>query len=227
MPVSKTAIIAAMPQELAPLVRGWSAIRITMQNREVRLWESEQAIAACGGIGMISARIAAEAVWQHSKGSVREFISAGYAGALIPEFKVGEVFIPEEIVESVDDQRLRTVSGSGILVTAGAIAGGDQKRSLAKNYLARAVDMEAFGVGDVARVYKVPFRVIKAISDELDFPMPPMGQFVDAQGQFHTSRLLLYAALRPSVWPVLAALGRNSAKAGAALTEALAQAIHQ
>src|SRR5579872_4039415 len=117
MPVSKTAIIAAMPQELAPLVRGWSAIRITMQNREVRLWESEQAIAACGGIGMISARIAAEAVWHHSKGSVREFISAGYAGALIPEFKVGEVFIPEEIVESVDDQRLRTVSGSGILVT--------------------------------------------------------------------------------------------------------------
>jgi len=223
--MTKTAIIAAMPQELQSLVQGWSAHKIKAQNRNVQLWESENCIAACAGIGMISARVAAQTAWQHGNGSVRQFISAGYAGALIPELKVAEIFEPEEIVESVDEQRIKTISGAGVLVTAGAIAGNDFKRGLAVKYLARAVDMEAYAVADVAKIYNVPFRAIKAISDELDFPMPPMGEFVDEFGQFHIPRLLLYAAFRPSVWKPLIDLGRNSAKANIALTAALRRAI--
>ena len=223
--MTKTAIIAAMPQELKTLVQGWSVHKIKAQNRVVQLWESEKCIAACAGIGMISARVAAQTAWQHGEGAVRQFISAGYAGALIPELKVAEIFEPDEIIECVDEQHIRTSSGAGVLVTAGAIAGSDFKSGLAVKYLARAVDMEAFAVGDVAHIYNVPFRAIKTISDEVDFPMPPMGEFVDDFGQFHIPRLLLYAAFRPAVWKPLIDLGRNSAKATIALTAALRRAI--
>jgi nucleoside phosphorylase len=225
--MTKTAIIAAMPQELQNLVQGWTAHKIKAQKRNIQLWENEKCIAACAGIGMISARVAAETAWQHGNGSVRQFISAGYAGALIPELKVAEIFEPEEIVESVDEQRLSTLSGNGVLATAGAIAGTDFKRGLAAKYHARAVDMEAYAVGDVAKIYNVPFRAIKAISDEFDFPMPPMGEFVDDFGQFHIPRLLLYAVFRPTVWKPLIDLGRNSAKANISLTAALRRAIDE
>ena len=225
--MAKIAIIAALPREIAGLTRGWSASKKQIQNREVHIFESNRAIISCGGIGMICARIATEAAWQKSGGKIAQIISAGFAGALIPELKVGEIFEPEEVVESVDNQRIKTVSGNGVLVTAGAIAGGEYKQSLARAFTARAVDMEAFAVGDVARIYGVPFRAIKAISDELDFPMPSLGQFVDERGQFHTSRMILYAAVRPATWPVLIALGSNSARAAETLAETLRNAINQ
>ncbi len=41
---------------------------------------------------------------------------------------------------------------------------------LAKKYQADAVDMEAYSVADVARIYSIPFRAIKVISDESRFP---------------------------------------------------------
>jgi adenosylhomocysteine nucleosidase len=65
------------------------------------------------------------------------------------------------------------------------------------------------------------FRAIKAISDEADFEMGELGKFVTEDGQFREKRFALYAALRPAKWGKVIALGRNSSKALAALTEVL------
>jgi hypothetical protein len=88
--------------------------------------------------------------------------------------------------------------------------------------------MEAAAVADVARQARVPFFAVKAISDELEFPMPKMDQFVDAEGNFVTSRFVLHAALRPRLWPAVFQLARNSSRAAKALARVISALIeHQ
>jgi hypothetical protein len=223
----KLAIIAALEREIAPLVKGWKVTSVESQRRTIKIFENEHAIVACGGIGGISARIATDAVWRHTNGSIAMFVSAGLAGALVPELKVGDIFEPASIVGDSDNNTIETARGKGKLVSAGAIAGIEHKRIFASNYQAQAVDMEAFAVADVARVYNVPCIAVKVISDEYDFPMPPMGRFVGDSGEFKTASFVGYTAVRPWLWPTVIKLGTNSSLAIDRLCEALENRIEQ
>lgn len=230
--MKKLAIIAALERELAPLVapkgsKPWQRAELTSQNRRVHIYHSDSAIAACAGIGVINARIAAAAAYDYAKGDIAQFISAGLAGALIPEFEVGEIFTPKRVIDDVDGGMIETASGEGTLVTASTVADPASKRALATRHIARAVDMEAYAVADVARVYSVPFVAIKAISDTLDFPMPPLNRFISDSGQFQTARFAIFIAMRPWLIPNVLALGRHSALATQRLTAHLQQAIQQ
>jgi adenosylhomocysteine nucleosidase len=225
--MKKLAIIAALEREVRPLVQGWKAVEVKTQNRRVRIFESQTALVAVAGIGTINARIAAGAVYEYAQHGVGQFVSAGLAGALIPEFEVGEIFSPGLVVDAVDAGQIRTASGEGTLVTASSVADMNAKRSLADRFRARAVDMEAYAVADVARIYGVPFVAVKAISDPLEFPMPPLSRFVTETGQFQTGQFAVYAAVRPWLWSTVSALGRNSAVATKKLCEHLGQRISQ
>jgi hypothetical protein len=77
--------------------------------------------------------------------------------------------------------------------------------------------MEAAAVARVAQQQGTQFLAVKAISDEVDFAMPPMERFVDSQGNFRTVKLLAHAVWHPSWWPVLAQLGRNTKLASSQL----------
>jgi hypothetical protein len=193
----------------------------------MKIFESDNAIVALGGIGGISARIATDAAWRFADGKISRFISAGFAGALVPDLKVGDIFEPASIVGESDNNTIETESGSGILVSAGAIAGVEHKRIFARNYKAQAVDMEAFAVADVARVYNVPCTALKVISDEFDFPMPPMGRFVGDLGEFKTASFVGYMAVRPWLWPTVIKLGTNSSLATQKLCQELKNRIEQ
>jgi nucleoside phosphorylase len=220
-------LIAALDREIAPLVKGWETAEVTSQNRRVKIHRSDSAIAAVAGIGVINARIAAGAAYEFAKGDAAQFISVGLAGALIPEFGVGEIFIPKLIIDDVDGGRIETASGEGTLVTASRVADPASKRGMASRHIARAVDMEAYAVADVARVYGVPFTAVKAISDTLDFPMPPLSRFISDSGQFNTAGFALYVALRPWLIRTVLTLGKNSATATERLTAYLQQMIQQ
>ena len=221
----KIAIVVALQREIAPLVRGWRSSEIAAGNRNIKVFERGQALVACGGIGGNPARSATDAVYRYAKGNIAEFVSAGFAGALAPELKVGDIFEPATIVGDADNNTIELQGGRGTLVSAGAIAGVEHKRIFAEKYGAQAIDMEAFSVADVARIYNVRCRVLKAISDEYDFAMPPMGRFVTDEGEFQTGRFVAYAAVRPWTWSTVIRLGSNSAKASASLCEALSGAI--
>ncbi|HUS20325.1 MAG TPA: hypothetical protein VMZ25_11805 [Terriglobales bacterium] len=225
--MKKLAIIAALERELASLVKGWTRAEVTSQNRRVHIYHSDSAIAACAGIGVMNARIAASAAYEFAKGDLAQFISVGLAGSLIPEFDVGEIFTPKVIIDDVDGGRIETASGNGSLVTASRVADSAAKCSMATRHIARAVDMEAYAVADVARVYGVPFTAVKAISDTLDFPMPPLSRFITESGRFNTVGFALYVALRPWLVPRVLTLGRNSAIATQTLTAHLERIIQQ
>jgi adenosylhomocysteine nucleosidase len=222
--MKKVLIIAALERELDPLTRGWKRRTLSAPNRTVTLWESDHALAACAGIGGISARIATDTAYKALNGEVSLIISAGLAGALTPNLRVADIVQPAMITDGVDGLSLPTANGKGTLITTGALAEQSDKRSLARNG-ALAVDMEAFAVADVARIHGVPFIAIKSISDDLDFKLPPLGRFISAEGQFMTGRFVLWTAMRPWYWPTVIQLGRNTDSAVRSLTQALENTI--
>jgi adenosylhomocysteine nucleosidase len=54
---------------------------------------------------------------------------------------------------------------------------------------------------------------VKAISDEFDFNMPPLGRFVNQEGNLETGKLVRWVSMRPQYWPAMVALGKNSRRA--------------
>jgi len=222
--MSKIGIIAAMEREIAPLVRGWQRGTLPSSEREFVVFDRDGVVAVVSGIGCKNAELAARAVVEQHRPAL--LISVGLAGALIQSLKVASVFTPNVVVDAVDGAEYRCaadpnhVSG-GVLVTAPEIAGTEAKGELVNRFHGLVVDMEAAGVARVAQQEQIGFRCVKAISDEADFIMPPMGKFLDAAGEFQNGKFVLWAALRPWQWPRIAALARNSKRAIAALSDRL------
>ncbi|HEV7675759.1 MAG TPA: hypothetical protein VGQ12_14610 [Candidatus Angelobacter sp.] len=214
--MSKIAIIAAMEREISPLVRGWQRTALPSGDRKFALFERDGVLSVVSGIGCKNAELAARAVVAQYRPAI--LVSAGLAGALIRSLKVGSIFMPNVVVDAANGVEYRCtmdanhVSG-GVLVSSGEIAGTEAKRELVNRFHGLVVDMEAAGVAKVAQQEQIGFRCVKAISDEADFPMPPMGQFLTAAGEFQGGRFALWAALRPWHWARIAALARNGKRA--------------
>lgn len=215
--------MVAMEQEVRPLLRNWHRREVGATGesgaRRLKVFESENDVLIVGGIGAKAAARAARMVLD--LGQARALVSAGSAGALTPELKVGDVFRPATVIDADTGKRFTVQGGRGTLVTAKEILGPGEKKELASRFPAEAVDMEAAAVATVARERGVVFMAIKSISDELDFALPPMGQFVDAEGQFHTGRFLGYVAVRPRWWGVVNRMAADSERAAGALSEAI------
>jgi adenosylhomocysteine nucleosidase len=221
--MSTIAIIAALDRELAPLVSKWRSTRITDQGRIFNVFEHENAIAVAGGIGPQAVARAARIIVRHYKPQV--LLSAGLAGGLIPSAKVGSVIVPAVVIDAANGTEYRCYSGEEILVTATEITGIASKQALADRFHATAVDMEAAAVAEIARQEQIAFRCVKAISDEVDFAMPPLNQFVDQQGRFQNARFTAWLAVHPQYWSATAALARNSKSASQALCKYLSKHV--
>jgi adenosylhomocysteine nucleosidase len=220
--MSRIAIVAALEREIVPLVKNWKS-RLLCRGRDAgpqcRLYENKNAALICAGIGPDAARRAAALIIRET--GARRIVSVGFAGALDPALKVGNLIEPRTVINGEDSSRIDTGSGQGTLISAIAVAGKEQKQKLRQAYAADAVDMEAAAVALSAQAAQVEFSAFKVISDEVDFAMPPMGKFVQDDGQFNTSRFVRHISVRPHLWGPTWALGRNSRVASEALCAAL------
>ena len=225
----KLAIVAALEREVAPLFRDgdWDTAFVRMGERKVCIRERDDVLVTWGGIGAAAARSAAEALHKHAKGELSGYISAGYAGALTPELKVGDVMQPGHVVspDGTDCAAHGRKASGGVLVSAHTVSGSAAKRDLAIRHSAKAVDMEAHAVADFARARQLPCVVIKVISDEHDSDLPPVEQFIDANGHFKSSSFAVHMMVRPWHWRKVIRLGRDTSVASRALCEALREAI--
>lgn len=217
LPLPNIAIVAALEREVRPLVKNWRPTVVEHESRAFTFYESNYAVVVCGGIGGEAARRAAEAAIV--KYSPKVLISAGIAGALVPELHVGETIFPALVIDSQDGSRHETAIknapvantplGRTTVVSSPQIVGVTQKQQLAKSYGAQAVDMEGAAVARAAMTHKLAFLAIKSISDEFDFEMPETAQFV-RNGEFQEKRFALYVALRPWLWLRVLRLARNT-----------------
>lgn len=220
-------IIAAMKQEMAPLLRdsvlAWKPYSKLQIGQGA--WHNGRAALICGGIGLKAATTATEK-------SLAEFdpalvISAGLAGALVPGLHVGNVVRPDCIVNSSTGARYQVLGGHGTLVTASGVAGEHGKRLLARHLSAEFADMEAAAVAAVSQRHGKMYVAIKSISDEYDFAMPDLNPFITADGRFETRRFAIHLATHPRLWPAVRQLARNSKVASVELCRELRNLILQ
>jgi adenosylhomocysteine nucleosidase len=221
----KVAMVAALEREIRPLTKRWRRVERKHEGRSIKFFESGQTVLVCGGIGAEAARRATEAVLALYQPELVQ--SVGFAGALDPALKVGDIFSPSRVIDAGDGSSFETGAGCGVLVSSTSIAGAEQKTKLAESYGAQAVDMEAAAVARGAQARGVRFMATKAISDETHFAMPPMDRFVHGNGQFRTGKFMVFAAARPWLWPGVIQLSRNSAKASRALCAELGRCVSE
>jgi adenosylhomocysteine nucleosidase len=215
----KIAIIAAMEREVGPLVRDWKVRTIEHAGRRYRLYEHQDAVMICGGIGADAARRATEAVIREINPA--RVLSVGFAGALNGSLRVGDLIQPRTVLNAADGVRTEVGSGEGILVSSASVTGKEQKFRLSKAYGGIAVDMEAGAVAQGALARGVQFGALKTISDAVDFNLPAMDRFVEDDGAFNSFGFACHVALRPWLWGSTIALARNSSKASRALCGAI------
>ena len=204
--MTRVAIVAAMPGELKPLVRGWphstrNGIRFWAQRTEEEEWD-----AACAGAGQQAATRAFAAL--EDGGPIDLVLSIGWAGALTPEVAPGTAHNVAGVIDVRTGERFHCDAGAGDLwlVTSPKVAGASEKRRLASTYGASLVDMEAAALARLAAMRGIPFYCIKGVSDGFSEELPDFNRFISPDGQFQTAGLY---TLCPPEARVLARIGAN------------------
>ena len=165
-------------------------------------------------------------------------ISSGLAGALRPEYRIGEVLVTRSVLAEVPraDLESQLLPSSEPLVSFAAECGATvvetfhtAERAVArveeKRHLGRtsdAVEMESFEVFREAAACGIPAVAIRAVSDGLDEDLPlDMNQLFTDEGQLSISRVMGQVALHPRSIPGLVKLRQNSKQAAESLARFL------
>jgi adenosylhomocysteine nucleosidase len=113
----------------------------------------------------------------------RWIVSTGFAGSLRDEIKIGHIAVANQIVGPENevltiDVRMTSDPSRGLHV--GRFFTADhmvrtvaEKRSLAEEHEAIAVDMESLAVAAICRDSKTRFMAVRSISDDLSSDLPP------------------------------------------------------
>lgn len=169
-------------------------------------------------------------------------VSSGLAGALRPEYQLGEVLAARSVsafshAGGSSGQALECsaslvsfASECGATVanrfyTSGrAIARAEEKRQL--GHSSDAVEMESAGILRAAMEDGIPAVAIRAISDlaEEDLPLDMAGVFND-EGRVSVPRVIGQVALHPASIPGLVKLGKQSKLAAESLARFLDQYV--
>lgn len=217
--MTRVAIIAAMPGELKPLVRGWRHER----RNGVDLWSfnNSEWVAACAGAGVAAATRAFVEV--EKLGTIDKVISTGWAGALREELVSGVAYHVSTVIDARTGERFVAAGPPNDcwLVTNSRVADTMEKKRLASTYSAALVDMEAAGIARLAKMRGIPFYCVKGISDGYSDQLPDFNRFISHGGQFKLARFMVFALLRPWYWPPLIRMGENSREAARNIAQSL------
>jgi len=216
---SRIGVVAALPRELAPLVRGWT--------REGSVWTGRigehEVVAVCAGMGAAAATRACAGLL--GTGPLGTLISIGYAGSLSCGLRPPQACAVREVIDAGTGERF-TANGEGQrLITLDRVAGPDDKRRLAGQHQAVLVDMEAAAVARFARDRGLRFLCFKAVTDGPNEKLPDFNRFTRADGQLRFPALALRVMTRPGYWGAFWRLGRNSRRAAAELANLVSRSL--
>jgi adenosylhomocysteine nucleosidase len=191
-------IVCALPIELAAFLDRCQRVRKYVGSNFVfrgGIYDHIRVVVVESGTGFARARRATQAlVDAHSP---KWILSCGFAGALVPSVKVGDIVVADSIADvhgqllaidvafPADPERGLHI---GRLLTSDAIVRlVGEKRQLAERHAAIAVEMESLAVAQVCRERGVRFLSVRAISDDLSGDLPP--EVLSLVGATGTTRL--------------------------------------
>jgi nucleoside phosphorylase len=162
-------------------------------------------------------------------------VSAGLAGGLDPELKLGDLLIAENYSSAalLQSPRLRleemSIYLADVVTAPSIIESQDEREKLAKQTGAAAVDMETEFIARACAEHGVPMMSLRAISDTVDEPFPaPANVLFDVERQKTPAlRLAFYIAMHPAAIGRLKRFGKRIAEARTALTAALSSLLRE
>jgi adenosylhomocysteine nucleosidase len=220
--VIRTAIVAAMPGELKPLVQNQASGWRRQKRNGVHLWrrrfDGGEWVAACAGVGQNAAARALAEI--ERDGPVAQVLSVGWAGALKLTCKPGQAYRVAGVVELPTNTRLATAPFDSAgrdskiwLATSTTVVPQQEKQKIAAGYSVDLVDMEAIALARLAKARGVAFHCIKGVSDGADAILPDFNPFLTAGGHFKRAKFILFALFHPGYWQALKQMGENSKQA--------------
>ena len=182
------------------------------------------------GMGMENAKRVTEAVITPDH---KACIGAGFAGALKPTLKVGDVLVARAVRVLGKSKTLecsrnlfmaayenQAIEAKMFLTTDHVIGTTDERKRLSP--FAEAVDMESYTILAEAARCGVPAVAIRAISDTADFDMPyDFERARDAHGQIRAMGVFSQVLRRPGGLPSLLKLSRDTRFAARRLADFL------
>jgi adenosylhomocysteine nucleosidase len=233
------AIVAAMPEELAPLRARLSgpvrtqptSLRAVVVERG-QLGGHDVALAATGD-GARNARAGVAALLGAS--GARALVVIGVSGALSPQLATADLIVASRVTdeegvvheaeaESVAAATRATGGRAAVIVSARRIADSvDEKRRLAQQAgggLA-VVDLESASYVAAAVAAGIPWLVLRAVSDGAGEALPPLlNRSLDAGGAVSRGRVLRGLLGDPGALPLLLTLRKRVAECALVLARA-------
>ncbi len=156
-------------------------------------------------------------------------ISSGFAGALRPQHKIGDVLVADAVQFLGKSKTLQC--GRGLVSNAQQDGASRVKLLLTSDHVVRTaaekaqlapfadcVDMESFGVLSAAQQHGRPAVAIRVISDKYDGEIPADVELtMNQRGRVQIRRVVRYLSKHPIHLPALMRLGRDSRTAAGAL----------
>jgi adenosylhomocysteine nucleosidase len=221
-----------MKSELRPVVRafglkpaqiGGSAVHTgTVGNAEV--------VATTTGIGTALATSATERLL--GLGTFDRVMVVGIAGGVGPSVNIGDIVIPEIVVDGRSGQEYRPASidgpaPRGSLVTSDdfIVDAGRLQALISQGVI--AVDMETGSVAAVCAARGVPWSAVRAISDRAEDGDEEMVKLANTDGSPNSAAIARYFARHPGRVPYLLKVGKGSVLAAKNAAETAARACAQ
>ncbi len=197
-------IIAALKDEISFILKEMD-VRATIHLRPAIIIHGEylgkELLLAHTGIGTQKMKRATEFCIKEFK--TEACINIGYCGALAPELSLGDVVIADSVAHETENRTFHAYKNSEKLSDAvkGALKSSEvkflngtmltvdkvidaphEKAYLGTKFGAIAVDMESFGLAEVADALNTPFAVIRSVMDPMDMPLPKLAGVVGEDG---------------------------------------------
>jgi adenosylhomocysteine nucleosidase len=161
----------------------------------------------------------------------QRLIFAGFAGALTEPLQVGDIVVADEVIDRHGRSFRTTWPGDaadtsawhrGKLLTVDELtATPEDRRRLAEEHQAIAVEMESAVFASRCTQAGIPFGCVRAISDEAATTLSPALMTMLSGGSVSPWRALLALGRRPWMLPELLRLARDTRKASEQLGNAL------
>jgi adenosylhomocysteine nucleosidase len=217
------AIMGAFGQEIIDL-RRQMVIEEVVARRDCRLYcgkfKNRDTLLVQTGMGKERAENATRFILERYP--VTAIISLGFAGALAPELRIGDVVVcsilhgapglgeekqrleplaPDANLLSMASQGLgdgatRFCLGSGITVLQ--LDSSTQKmHGLSETFHAHIIDMESYWIARIASAQQIPFIAIRSISDNMQSSVQPFDQILASDGELLWKKAVLCFLLHP------------------------------
>jgi adenosylhomocysteine nucleosidase len=225
--VTRIAILAPMPPELAPL-REPLRLRRAGPRLFAGAYGAIDVIATEGAVGTAAAAAAAERLLDAGAGHL---VVVGIAGGIGPSVAVGDLVVPERVLDVASGAELHPTP-IGDVVPRGVLATAD--RLLPPAEIARiaglgaiAIDMETAAAAAAFERRGRPWSVFRAVSDRADDGSTDaaIAALLGSDGRPDLAAVARFLLTRPHRIPQLVRLARGTNRAAATAAAALLAAL--